>query len=202
MKKIKTGIMGGSFNPLHNGHMELANTAMKQLALDNMLFIPSGKPYMKEDRIMLNAGQRLEMVRNAIRNIPHYYVSDIEVLRSGNSYTCETLEELTAEYPDRAFYFILGADCLYEIEKWKDPERIFKLCTVVSAVRDSVSALELQKKCRDLTEKYQADILLLDFPKTDISSTEIREDIKAGKDISDKVPYEILRYIEKNHLYQ
>lgn len=201
MSVQKTGIMGGTFNPLHNGHMALAGAAKEQLLLDEIIFMPSGQSYMKHTDEMIAKEDRLNMVKAAVSNIPGYRVSDMELVREGNTYTYETLEQLKKEWPDKEFYFILGADCLYEIEKWREPERIFASCTLVSAVRDKVTLQELKERCDYLKTEYDAKIILLNFREIDLSSTHIREDVRRKRDISEKVPKEVADYIARHHLY-
>lgn len=197
----KTGIMGGTFNPLHNGHMALANAAKEQLGLDAVLFLPSGQSYMKQKEDIASKNVRLEMVCRAVSGNPDYFVSDMELKRKGNTYTFETLEQLNREFPGTEFYFILGADCLYNIEKWREPERIFASCTLVSAVRNNVTPSELKERCEYLQKEYDARIILLDFEEMDISSTEIRNAVFQGRDISEKVPKEVADFIASRRLY-
>ena len=130
----KVGIMGGTFNPIHNGHIALAQSAYKTLALDKVLFMPSGKSYMKNR--VLDARQRIAMIDRAISPYPYFELSTIEVERAGNTYTSETLRLLNQQNPQIHYYFIMGADSLFHIETWKDPEIIFSLSTLVCAVRD------------------------------------------------------------------
>lgn len=201
MSGKKTGIMGGTFNPPHNGHLELAKAAKEQLHLDEILFMPSGQSYMKQTEKIVSKEDRFNMVCAAIEKYPDYLVSDMEILREGNTYTYETLEQLKKEFPEKSFYFILGADCLYSIDKWREPERIFSSCTLISAVREHVTKQELKQQCTYLEQEFDAKIVLLDFEEMDISSTDIREDVRLGKDISEKVPKEVADYIATHYLY-
>ena len=130
----KIGIMGGTFDPIHIGHLKLAQYAQNQIGLDKILFMPSGNSYMK--RNVSDTQKRVKMVTLAIQDYPSFELSLIEVEKSGNTYTCETLETLTKMNPDSHYYFIMGADSLFQIEKWRHPERIFELATLVCAVRD------------------------------------------------------------------
>lgn len=201
MSGKKIGIMGGTFNPLHNGHMALAKAAKEQLLLDEILFIPSGQSYMKHTEEIISKQNRLNMVDAVVKKYSDYRVSDMELIREGNTYTYETLEQLREEYPETFFYFILGADCLYTIDKWREPERIFAACTLVSAVRDNVTKKELSDRCAYLEKEYDAKTVLLNFKEIDISSTEIRAAVAQGRDISEKVPKEVADYIASHHLY-
>ena len=133
MKK-KIGIMGGTFNPIHYGHLILAERARESFSLDYVIFIPSGLSYMKDD--VLDSNIRYQMTALAIKDNPNFKISAIETNRIGNSYTYETLEELSLlEKEGSTFYFIIGEDSLFNIEQWKFPERIFQLAEIIVAKR-------------------------------------------------------------------
>ena len=200
--KKKTGIMGGTFNPIHIGHLLLAETALSAEKLDNVIFIPSGQPYMKKKDEVMSADRRLKMVELAIANNPDFIVSDMEIKRAGNTYTCDTLAQLKREQPQTDFFFLMGADCLFSIETWKNPEEIFAACTVLAAVRNSVDSALMQRKCNYLAEKYRADVRLLPFPETAISSTDIRRLTKEGRSIRYMVPETVRLFIQDNRLYK
>lgn len=195
----KIGIMGGTFNPIHNGHIALAQAAYKNFSLDKILFMPSGRSYMKQD--VLDNEKRTAMVSRAIASIPYFELSTIEVERPGNTYTCETLQQLTQQNPNVHYYFILGADSLFYIEKWKNPEIIFSLATIICMVRDDFCLADIKEKGTELAQKG-ADILYLDIPKITISSTEIRNRVKHHESISDLVPENVAKYIIQEHLYE
>ncbi len=197
----KIGIMGGTFNPIHIGHLLLAETALTSEGLKKVMFIPSGKPYMKEETTVLDASHRLKMVELAIADNPSFMVSDMEIRRPGNTYTSETLALLKQEQPETAFYFILGADNLFAMETWKEPEKIFSACTILAAVRNGADYAHMQEKCRELVSIYDAKIKLLPFPETAISSTDIRTLLRQNKSIRYMVPETVRKYIEKNQLY-
>ena len=198
----KIGIMGGTFNPIHNGHLYLAQTALTQAALDTVVFMPSGQSYMKADTGVLSGDIRLDMVKEAIAGNPSLTFSDMEIKRAGNTYTYETLTILKEAYPDDTFYFIVGADSLFSMENWKKPEEIFDKCIILAAVRDDMDKVSMQKKVSDLQEKFGAVIQLLEFPKTDISSCFIRQQLALEKDISHLVPEKVKNYINEHKLYQ
>ncbi len=201
MKKV--GIMGGTFNPIHIGHLILAQRAMEELSLDEVWFIPTGCSYMKKDSVDILSGQeRLEMVRLAVQDNPKMKCLDIEIKRNGYTYSYETLEQLNRENPDTAFYFIFGADCLFSIEKWKYPERIFDSCTIAAAVRNGASVDAMEAKSAELKERYGADICLVPFPNLEISSTDIRERIRMGKSVRYLLPENVLAYIEEKRFYR
>lgn len=217
MRRI--GIMGGTFNPIHNGHLTIAQNAKEQFALDKVLFMPSGVPYMKNLREVLSASVRCKMTALAIQDIPCFELSDMEAVSGENTYTYNTLQKLKALHPDEDYYFILGADSLYAIEEWRHPELIFKNCTILAAVRkESAKSTHaekddcehenplLQKRLYEqadyLREKYHAAIKLLDICEIDVSSTQIRDLLRAGASVHGLVPDAVETYISENHLYR
>lgn len=199
MKKV--GIMGGTFNPIHIGHLILAETAGSQYGLDTILFIPSGCSYMKKETPVLPGEIRAEMVSLAIRDNSRFSLSRIEIERVGNTYTCDTLRTLKKENPDTEYYFILGADSLLAIESWKNPEEIFASCTLLTAVRDETDR-ELEAAEKRLSEKYQAKTGRLLCKNMDISSTDIRKLIKNGQSVRYLVPDAVIQYMEQHKLYR
>lgn len=200
MKKV--GIMGGTFNPIHNGHLMLAREALKQFALEEILFIPCGVPYMKADQKVESGQIRAEMTALAIQDNSHFTLSVMELEQAGNTYTYQTLERLKADSPDTAYYFIVGADSLFHITQWAHPERIFANCCVLAAVRDDKTTADMEAQIRFLQQKYDADIRLLQTTCMDISSSDIRRKIAAGKSIEKDVPEPVRTYIERKGLYQ
>lgn len=195
---IKTGIMGGTFNPIHNGHLILAKTAYELLGLDKVLFLPSGNSYMKKN--VLTVKKRIDMVRLAIAGYPQFELSLVEANRAGNSYTSETLKYLTEKNPNTCYFFIMGADSLFQIEKWKNPKQIFSLAKIACAVRDDYNLNEIKQKGQQL-QSLGADIIYLDIPKINISSTDIRTKVKEQRSIADDVPIEVANYIQQERLY-
>ncbi len=182
-KKIKTGIIGGTFNPIHMGHLILAENAYDKLGLDKVLFMPTGRSYLKDPSSILSAHDRIELIREAIKDNDHFELSEYETEKTGNTYTCETLSELSLLYPDEEFYFIIGEDSIYNIESWKDPQTIFDNCILVVAPRDHEPDDKLINIKDHLTEKFGADIVLLDAPDIDISSSMIRKRISENRTI-------------------
>ena len=202
LNNMKIGVMGGTFNPIHAGHLMLAEWAKEALELKRILFIPTGMPYMKEDEEVLPGNIRLQMVELAIRDNVSFDVSGMEIERGGKTYTCDTIAQLKREYPEASLYFIMGADCLFTIDKWRSPDVIFGNCEVVVAARNGSSMEEMECKRRELEEEYHAKIHLLQFPAMELSSTDIRERIAKGASIRYMVPDGVREYILQNHLYE
>lgn len=198
----KIGVMGGTFNPVHAGHLMLAEWAREAAGLDQIIFMPAGHPYMKDTRRLLDGKERLHMVALAVEDNPAFTASGMEISREGYTYTCDTVEQLKKEHPDAEIYFIMGADCLYTIENWRDPERIFRACHVIAAARNGASLDAMEQKCRELTDRFHAEILLLQFPALEISSTDIRKRVSNGHSIRYLVPEKVREYIIKNRLYR
>lgn len=197
----KIGIMGGTFNPIHIGHLLMAQYAKEYAGLDAVIFIPAGHPYMKAGSEILDGQTRLQMVKMAIEEEDSFYASDIEIRRSGNTYTYETLQELSQIFPHADLYFIVGADSLFGLEHWKHPEKILKNCTLIAATRNCSGMDTLESKRKELMEHFGGEILLMEFPAFDVSSTMIRERIKKGKSVRYMTPDKVIDYIETNGLY-
>ncbi len=197
----KVGIMGGTFNPIHNGHLLLAEAAREFLNLDEVVFIPSGNSYMKNASSILEGDVRARMVELAIRGNSYYNLSRMELERKGPTYTCDTLAQLRSQYPDNEFYFIAGADTLLTLESWKNPDLVLKNCIIAVAVRGMGMEGQLREKAMWLTNKYRADIRLLPVRYVDISSSEIRQRCKEGHSIRYMVPESVFAYIIQNNLF-
>lgn len=199
----RVGIMGGTFDPIHIGHLILGENAYQQFSLDRILFMPSGNPPHKRHR---DGGasneERVEMVRRAIAANDHFELSLEEMHEQGYIYTKETLWRLKMTHPDTDYYFILGADSLINFETWNGPEEICRLCTIVVAVRDHMPISELDKKIVYLSEKYQADIRKLESLNIDISSRTIRSWVAEGRSCRYYVPETVIEYMREREIYQ
>ena len=198
----RVGILGGTFNPIHTGHLILAQHALDEYELDEILFIPVGTPYFKDPSAVLSKQHRIAMVTAAIKDNPKFALSTVETDREGISYTYETLQVLKKDNPNTDYYLILGADTLYQIESWREPDIIMANAGILAAVRDGKSTSELKNKAAELMDKYHNDIHILTMPATDISSTDIRARVGAGRSIRYMVPEGVRTYIEKNNLYR
>ncbi|NLL77588.1 MAG: nicotinate-nucleotide adenylyltransferase [Clostridiales bacterium] len=197
----KTGIMGGTFNPIHIGHLLLAETAKDTLGLDEVLFIPSGCPYMKEGDEVVDKRMRLAMTALAIEDNPAFKLSAIETEREGNTYTYETLLLLKEKEPGTEFYFIVGADSLFSLETWKEPQVIFDNCVILAAIRGDKGITELYAQIEYLKKKFCARIISLPLNEIAISSTEIRNKMKQKHSVRYMVPDKVIDYMKENHLY-
>lgn len=204
----KVGIFGGTFDPVHKAHILLATQAMQELSLDEIWFIPAYQPPHK-DYPITDYDTRFRLLEYSIRQYPKFICSDLEKQREGKSYTVDTLEQLTTFYPEYRFYFIMGADSLFELETWKKPERIVELADLIVANREvdeRVSLhIELMEKVRMLEDKYHAHIHILHFKEMDISSSKLRllcKDFDANsKEISMYIPKEIIDIIRDEKIY-
>lgn len=203
MRKI--GIMGGTFDPVHNGHLMLADTAYRQFDLDQVWFLPNGNPpHKKEENIGTDARHRSRMVALAIQGRDYCRLEEYEVRRREVSCSYQTLEHFRKQYPEDEFYFIIGADSLFAIETWVHPERIFPACVILAACRDDHDTLEEMKaQIGHLKKVYpKARIQLLRSPLIPVSSSEIRRKIRAGLSIAEEVPEEVEAYIKEEELYE
>lgn len=200
---MKIGIMGGTFDPVHNGHLAIAEAAYRQFRLDRVWFLPNGNPPHKAlADIGSSIEDRLKMVQLAIAGHTGFCLEAYEARRKSVSCSYETMEHFSKLYPDDDFYFIVGADSLFAVEKWVHPERLFPTCTILAAFRDEVDTKEEMERQMDyLKEKYNAKSALLISPVIDLSSSEIRERIRDKKSIHGLVPDKVEEYIKKECLY-
>lgn len=195
--------MGGTFDPIHIGHLILGEAAFEQYSLDKVLFMPAGRPPFKEGRKgMASNEQRTEMVRLAIASNPHFELCLLEMNDDGMSYTYRTLERLKEENPDTDYYFIMGADSLMYFDTWMNPQRIADAAIIVVATRNHMPQESLNEKMKQLSEKFSASIRKLETPNLDISSSQIREWISQGRGIQYYVPDPEIQYIEEQQLYR
>lgn len=198
----KIGIMGGTFDPIHVGHLILGEKAYEQLGLDEVWFMPSGNPPHKRNRIgRATDEQRVFMVQKAIADNPHFSLSLIEMNEKGYSYTYRTLESLKKANPDTDYYFIIGADSLYNFPTWMEPKRICAACTLVVATRNHTSLTELDREMELLSLKYGGHFIRLDTMNIDISSQLIRDWIKERRSLKYYVPDSVIQYIYHHNIY-
>lgn len=199
----RIGIMGGTFDPIHNGHLMIGRQAYKEYGLNEVWYMPSGHPPHKKNRNVSVPATRLAMTELAMKDHEGLVCSDFEVRRTGNTYTAQTLRLLHEEYPEHSFYFIIGADSLYEIENWYEPDQVLTQAVILTARREYEEAdRPMDRQIAYLANKYGADIRTLHCGEMDISSAELRRMIASGQSISDYVPREVIEYIEAHGLYQ
>lgn len=200
---MKIGIMGGTFNPVHNGHLALAATAQKTASLDEVWFMPSGLPAHKSNSELLSAKERLHMVTLAIAGIPYFKASSFEIDRTGFTYTADTMEALSKQSPFDEFYFIIGGDSLMKFHHWVKPEVISAHATLLAAGRSGYSKEELKKQAIQLKQRFGTRIELLDMPEFQISSNEIRNLCKKEQPelLREVLPQPVLSYIFEHKLY-
>lgn len=197
----RLGIMGGTFDPIHYGHLVAAETARIEHKLDNVLFIPTGLPPHKINRRVTEAKQRLEMVEMSIKSNKSFKVSRIEIEREGPTYTIDTLRILKQFLPNQELFFITGTDALREILTWREPEEIAKLATIVGASRPGYDSHDLLGKIYCKYPFTKERIYLLEIPALAISSSDIRERVSKNKSIRYLLPDEVRLFIKENKLY-
>ncbi len=201
-KRKKIGIMGGTFNPIHLGHLLLAERAYHQFNLDKVLVMPTKNTYYKKMPDNVTEEQRIEMIKLAIEDNDHFELSLEEINREGITYTYETLLNLTRNNPDCDYYFIMGADSLYHIESWYMVEEIFKMATILVAARGVGTSSVLDSQIEYVQNKFDAVIEKLYAPIMEISSNDIRKRVQNGDSIRYLLPQSVLRYIEEHHVYE
>ena len=200
---MKIGIMGGTFDPIHKGHLMLGEYAKEQYKLDEIWFMPNGNPPHKlNSNIESQTNHRVEMVKLAIRDYDNFKVQLYEVERTEVNYSYLTMQHFNEKYSNDEFYFIIGADSLFAFETWKHPELLVKTCKILAAYRDGKNTSEMEEQIQYLNQKYGAEILLLNTPNVDISSSGIRRMIKDNEDISNLVPETVFSYIQSNNLFR
>lgn len=199
---VKKAIFGGTFDPIHNGHLHVAYEALERFDLDNIIFMPSGNQPLKINKPVTNAEIRYEMVNSVINNEPKFNISRYEIDKKGLSYTYETLEYFNRLEKNTEWYFLTGADCLVDIYMWKNVPRILELCKFLVFSRGGYSAEKLYKQKEKAEKDFQKEILLLNIPALDISSTNIRERIKQNKNVSYLMPEAICEIIKQFNLYK
>lgn len=197
----KIGILGGTFDPFHKGHFMLAETAYKQFQLDEVWIIPNGNPPHKRDIEQTDFEIRCEMIRLATLGIPYIKLCDAESSEEYYHYTYQTLGRLKEKYPGDDFYFIIGADSLRDFPTWKEPEKIASVCTLLVACRDTSGIHELKAKIAEISKLFGTKCFIMNSPKVDAASKEIRAMISEGKDVSKYLEKSVCDYIRKQRLY-
>ncbi len=194
---VRVGILGGTFDPVHVAHLVLAECAREQLSLDEVLFVPAAEPWRKGDREITPAAHRLEMLKLAIADNTGFGISDIELRRSGPTYTADTLEALAGERLDDEFWFIVGADALADLPNWHEPEGIVAHARLAVAPREGVDVDTASLGVPGLSDRIDA----FSLPLLEISSSDIRARVAAGHSIRYLVPDGVEGYIRDHGLY-
>lgn len=192
---MKIGILGGSFNPVHIGHLLVAENISEKLKLEKVIFIPAFDPPHKKN--LLDFTQRWQMLKLAIENIPLFELSDIEKQRSGKSYTIDTLRALKKQYPEDQLIFIMGTDQFAELSTWKEPDKLFQLARIIVMRRPHYELIKHPKK----VFTKDKSVTFLDVIQIDIASAEIRRRIKKNLSVRYMLPDKVLHYIIRNKLY-
>jgi nicotinate-nucleotide adenylyltransferase len=192
MSKIRLGVMGGTFDPIHYGHLVAASEAASAFELDKVLFVPTGEPWQKQT--ITDAEHRLAMTKLAIDGNSLFEISTVDVRRAGPTYTLDTLRDIHESNPEADVFFITGADSIAQIDSWKDSSQIWPLAHFVGVTRPGHS-LEVPKSAA-------GEVSLLEIPALAISSTDIRARVESGKPIDYLLPNSVIEYIHANHLYQ
>lgn len=191
----KVGILGGTFDPIHMGHLVLAEQVREKFQLERVIFIPCASPPHKTEQKLSPADDRFEMTKLALEGNPYFFVSDIELKREGLSYTVETLRELKELYRDSEIYFLTGSDVLNEITTWRNPEEIYRLAKIVIGIRPGFDKF-------DPENHFAKKSIIIDITGIDISSTQIREKVRKGESIKYLVPSKVEEYIKNRNLYK
>lgn len=194
---MKIGILGGSFDPIHNGHLNMAIKSHEQYNLDEVWLIPNGNAPHKDSDQMADAKHRLAMCQLVAEEYPFLKTCDIEITSEEYSYTYITVTKLQEKYPEHEFYFIMGADSLDYFEKWRKPEIIASVCTILVINRDEFSETDMAVKIRRINDIFPADIRIVHCPKVDVSSTELRQEMNEND-----VSLAVFDYICEHGLYE
>ena len=208
---MKTGIFGGAFDPIHKGHIYMAQKAMEEYSLDRLFLVPSGHSPNKTENAMTAFSHRYNMCKLAARAVPGIEVSDIEIKDESTSYTYVTIQKLKALYPQDELYFIMGGDSLDYFETWMRPDVIAKTAIILVMVRENFPKLQMREKIAHIKNLFPADIRLLSCDGMDVSSTQVRGLLKADSKALERRSLEstkklldaaVMSYIQANNLYR
>lgn len=198
----KVGILGGTFDPIHLGHLILAETAFDRFNLDKVLIMPTPHPPHKLNKDITSTIHRSNMIKLVCEDNSHFEYSGFELEREGTTYTSETLTLLKKENPNTDYFFIIGADSLFSIESWMEPEKVLNLSTILAGQRDDHNNESVVKQIIYLSDKYNCRIYKIDIPNFSVSSTMIINKIRDNESIKYYVPEKVERYIKENNLYK
>jgi len=198
----RIGILGGTFNPIHNGHIQMAKYSHDAAKLDKVILMPTFVPPHKESTNLVSCEHRLNMCRLACLNLPYAEVSDFEIKLEGKSYTYRTLELLKSHNKNDEFFFIVGADMFLSMQNWKNPEIIFELATVIAIPRDEDSVSQLLNHYENVLKKMGAKAIVLKDSVLTVSSTYIRDNIDNQSALQSLIDSRVYNYIKENNLYR
>lgn len=199
---MRVGVLGGTFDPVHNGHLIIAEEAQAKLGLAKVIFIPAGRPYFKDGEDVSDMQRRLEMLELAVNGNPSFEIDMLELEREGATYTIDTMEELRRRMgEDVDLYFIIGIDALSELGRWREPERLVSICHFATMRRPGFTELDLAAMEREVPG-VSGRVHVLDNVQVDISSSDIRERVERGQSIRYLVPPAVRRYIGEEGLYR
>ena len=198
----RKAIFGGTFDPIHNGHINIAYEALEKLDLDEIIFMPSGDPPHKPAKNITDGLLRLEMTRMVVECNEKFSVSDYEIKKKGKSYTYETMKYFSETHKDTQWFFIAGLDSLMYIHEWAKPEKIFEKCKVIILVRSGFNNHEVMERKEKIEKAYGTEIVLLDIPRLDISSTDIRNRLKRDRYCGHLMPREVEYFVKSVGLYK
>ncbi len=201
MMNKKIGILGGTFDPIHYGHLLIAQNALYQHGLDCVLFMPNGNPPHKTNNNITDVSIRCTMIENAIASNDKFILDAYEATNKSISYTYETLQYLKKRYKDAKLYFIMGADSLNDFHKWRNPDVIAENCIILAAAREQCDDSALQLRIEKLKDLYNADIRIVKTVNFFVSSQDIRRRVSCGEPILYLLPNEVIKIIELNSLY-
>jgi len=196
---MRLGIFGGSFDPVHNGHLGLARACQEQAALDEVWFMPTSTQPLKQHGPHASNADRMKMLRLATEDEDAWRVCTLETDRGGVSYTIDTLRQLREELPEAALFFLIGSDALRDVAHWKEPREIFRLATPLVVHRAGAPPADLAPLVPLCTDQTRAR--LIELPALDVSSSEIRTGLAAGDSIDGLTPPSVVEYISTNQLY-
>jgi nicotinate-nucleotide adenylyltransferase len=197
---MKIGVLGGTFDPVHVGHLGVAEEVTASLDLSEVIFMPAGQPWLKGDNRISPAEHRLEMVRLAIAGKPYFRLSTMEVERPGPTYTVDTMAEIKRQLGSAELFFILGWDNLSQLPQWHQPSQLIKLCRLVAVPRVDFQEPDL-KSLEAVIPGLERSVILLEQPRIDVNASEIRRMVAQGLSIHNLVPEAVEKYIKKHKLY-
>lgn len=201
-KVRRIALMGGTFDPIHYGHLVTAESVREKFGFDTVMFIPSGNPPHKRRISVSSPVHRYNMVQMAVASNRYFTVSRVEIDREGSTYTIDTIRELKSLLRNDAdIYFITGADAILEVLTWKDPNELLSMCKFIAVTRPGYDKGALIQKVQELKALYNCDITIMDVPSFDISSSDIRQKVARCQSIKYLVPENVEQYIYMNNLY-